>query len=182
MKKYNQLKADIILDFYLDVICEKLQVKKENVMRKLKDRELADIRAMACFMTKEMFSKVKLKHIAEHFGQKHSTVLHAINKVKDLKGLDVEITETVNYCQNLDFVEAILKSYGFEQMDHDHNHFFKYHECSGYTIGLDDCQSIGCTYVDDNIIIRDIDIFDAIIISKNINSNPLGVLINSLKN
>ena len=53
MKKYNQLKADIILDFYLDVICEKLQVKKENVMRKLKDRELADIRAMACFIDRK---------------------------------------------------------------------------------------------------------------------------------
>ena len=30
--------------------------------------------------------------------------------------------------------------------------------------------------------IEDIDVFDAIIISKNINANPLGFLINSLKN
>ena len=176
MKKYNQLKTELLLDFYIDVICEKLQVKKKNVMRKSNYRELADIRAMACYMTKEIFPEAKLKHIAGYFGQAHSTVLHSIKKVKDLKGLDVNITETVNYCQWLNFVEATLKSNGFEKMGD--NYFAKKPE--GILMLKDEKTYFS---IDGYAFhrIQDVDIFDTIIISKNINSNPLGVLINSLK-
>ena len=182
MKKYNQLKANIILDFYLDEICKFRNYKKSDVLKKSRKREYADVRAIATYLARRRFSKIGLREIANFFNLKcHATVLCSVTKIENLKNQDWDIKRTLEHCEKLDFVDAILLRNEFFKCSE--NRFSKLVE--GKTIQLEvlskellRCDITGSYY----FIFDDIDIFDVIIIAKNINSNPLGTLINSLKN
>ena len=67
MKKYSQLKADIILDFYLDEICKFRNYKKSDVLKKGRKREYEDIRHIAIFLAKKQFPKMVLKEVSNFF-------------------------------------------------------------------------------------------------------------------
>jgi hypothetical protein len=183
MKKYNELKTEIILDFYLDEICKFWGVEKSDVMKRSNKREFADIRATATYLAKKQFSKATLKSISNYFGLKnHATVLHSIRKIENLKNCVLEIRRTLEHCEKMNFVDAILKSNGFEKVNIDCyskevNSILDIEITSG---GLQNCvfRFTGYNFYE----IKNIDIFDALIIAKNINSNPLGTIINSLKN
>ena len=180
MKKYNQLKAGIILDFYLDEICKFRDYKKSDVLKKGRKREHTDVRAIATYLIKKQFSKIGLREIANFFNLKnHATVLHSVTKIENLKNQDWDIKRTLEHCEKLDFVSAILENNGFSELEE--FWFGKRVSFAYFHICTDEDNPINCTIECDKLHITDIDIFDAIIISKNIDSNPLGTLINSLK-
>ena len=184
MKKYSQLKADIILDFYLDEICKFRNYKKSDVLKKGRKREYADVRAIATYLIKKQYSKIGLREIANFFNlENHATVLHSVTKIETLKNQVAEIRQALEHCEKLNFDGELLKSHGFKKVD---TVCFSKKVNDILDIQLDMNELQNCTFRFTGHYsfyeIKNIDIFDAIIISKNINSNPLGVLINSLKN
>lgn len=180
MKQYNKIKTDFILDFYIDELCEFMNVKKNQVKQKVKFRELADVRAIACFLTKKKFPKAKIWDIANFFGQTHSTVLHSIKKIDELKIFNVNIKRTLEYCENLDFEKKILEKNGFTYLGDEI--FSQRLNENLYNVYLNESNPEKCCISClDHFYIDNIDIFDVIIISQNIDNNPLGFLINSLK-
>ena len=108
MGDYNRIKTELLLNFYADEICWFLDVPKKDIFLKRKDRHLADIRAMICYLVKKQYSKAVLQHIAEYFGQTHATVLHSIDKIEDLRKLDEKIKRTIEHCENVSFRESIF--------------------------------------------------------------------------
>ncbi len=186
MKKYNQLKADIILDFYLDEICKFRNYKKSDVLKKGRKREYTDVRAIATYLAKKQFSKIGLREIAKYFNLKnHPTVLYSISKIENLKNQDWDIKRTLEHCEKLDFASELLKSQEFVEID-------KCCFSKRYAFKISDVEILKTSenkwmcslefFYNEPFFIEDIDIFDAIIIAKNIDSNPLGTIINSLKN
>ena len=184
MKKYSQLKADIILDFYLDEICKFRNYKKSDVLKKGRKREYEDIRHIAIFLAKKQFPKMVLKEVSNFFGlEGHSTIVHCLIKIENLKNQDWDIKRTLEHCEKLDFDSELLKSYGFAK---ENRYWFATTEFSNVVaVSKTSENKYMCSLEFFNtgpFFIEDIDVFDAIIISKNINANPLGFLINSLKN
>ena len=108
MGDYNRIKTELLINFYADEICWFLDVSKKDIFSKRKDRHLADIRAMICYLTKKQYSKAVLQHIAEYFGQTHATVVHSIKKIEDLRNLDMKIKRTIEHCENVSFRESIF--------------------------------------------------------------------------
>ena len=184
MKKYSQLKADIILDFYLDEICKFRNYKKFDVLKKGRKREYEDIRHTAIFLAKNQFPKMVLKDVSNFFGLKeHSTIVHCLIKIENLKNQDWDIKRTLEHCEKLDFDSELLKSHGFEKVD---TVCFskKVNDILDIQLDMNELRNYTFRFTGHYSFyeIKNIDIFDAIIISKNINANPLGTLINSLKN
>ena len=108
MRSYNKMKTGMVINFYANEICLFLDVPKKDIFLKRKDRHLADIRAMICYLTKKQFPEAFLSDIADYFGQTHATVIHSIKKIEDLKNLDAKIRRTIEHCEKFDFDEAIL--------------------------------------------------------------------------
>lgn len=184
MKAYNKLKTEIIMNFYADEICEKLNVKKSGIFKKLRDRELSDIRAMVCYLTKLKFSKAKLQDIADFFCQKHTTVKHSIKKIEDLKPIDVTINKVINHCESLDFEDVILLRAGFIGSENGGVYVFRGDE---YFLRFEKEPHFLYYYNKDNngnfiksYHIGSIDVIDVIILSMN--KNPLTLIITLLKN
>ena len=76
MKKYSQLKADIILDFYLDEICKFRNYKKSDVLKKGRKREYEDIRHTAYISCKKPVPENGTQDVSNFFGLKeHSTIV-----------------------------------------------------------------------------------------------------------
>lgn len=183
MKDYNKLKTEIIMNFYADEICEKLNVNKAEIFKKLKYRELADIRAMVCYLTKLKFSKAKLQDIADFFCQKHTTVKHSINKIEDLKTIDVKINKVINHCESLNFEDAILLRNGFIECKNVGVYEFRDGE---NLLRFEKDLNFLCYYNKDNngnfierYHIGNVDVIDAIIIG--LNKAPLTLIITLLK-
>lgn len=184
MKQYNQLKANIVLDFYIDEICKFRKVKKSDVLKKSRKRELTDIRKMVAYLAKNQVPSITLAEISVYLGLKnHATALYSISTVRTLKNQDWDIQRTLEHCEKLDFVQGVLVSNGFAQVDADCYSlrvFNKILDVENYTNDsfLCDFRCSGGK----QFYIHSIAIFDAIIITQNIDKNPLGILINSLKN
>ena len=184
MKKYNQLKANIILDFYMDEICKFRKYKKSDVLKKGRKREYADVRKMVAYLAKKQCPKITLGEISVYLGLKnHATALYSINTVANLKNQDWDIKRTLEHCEKLDFTDGVLLNHGFAQVEAGSwsirvfNKILDIENCANDKFLCDFRCSGGKQF-----FINNIDIFDALIITKNIDSNPLGILINSLKN
>ena len=108
MVDYNKIKTELLLNFYADEICWFLDVPKKDIFLKQKKRDLADIRAMICYLTKKQYPKAVLQHIAEYFEQTHATVLHSIEKIENLKNIDTKIKITIEHCESVSFRESIF--------------------------------------------------------------------------
>lgn len=183
MKKYSEVKTEIIADFYLEVICDKFNVKKTDIKRKGRNREAADIRAMVCFLTKLKFRKAKLHEIGNYFKQKHSTVKYSINKIYDLINLDAVISTTIAYCLDLDFEVEILRCNKFSKCEETGVLIFK----TPKTISTFSLYSHSLVFAEKdangNFVkkykLNEVDVFDAIIMSKS--EDPLSEIINLLK-
>ncbi len=108
MGDYNRIKTELLLNFYADEICWFLDVPKKDIFLKRRLRDLADIRAMVCYLVKKQYPKAVLQHIAEYFGQTHATVICSIKKIEDLRNLDKKIKRTIEHCEKLNFRESIF--------------------------------------------------------------------------
>lgn len=104
----NRIKTELLINFYADEICWFLDVSKKDVFSKRKFRDLSDIRAMICYLTRKQYPKAVLQHIAEYFGQTHATVVHSIKKIEDLRNLDEKIKRTIEHCEKVSFRESIF--------------------------------------------------------------------------
>ena len=108
MGDYNKIKTELLLNFYTDEICWFLDVAKKDIFLKRRLRDLSDIRAIICYLVKKQHPKAVLQHIADYFGQTHTTVLHSIKKIEDLKNLDMKIKRAIDHCESVSFRESIF--------------------------------------------------------------------------
>ena len=77
------------------VVCEYLNIPEDLVRARTRKREVVQARQVAMFFSKEL-TKHSLKTIGLHFGGRdHSTVIHAVQSVKDQRDTDPEYREMV---------------------------------------------------------------------------------------
>ncbi|MBZ0137069.1 MAG: chromosomal replication initiator protein DnaA [Planctomycetes bacterium] len=83
--------ARIATDDIIDVVCEHYNVRMNDLLSQRRTKNLAFPRHVAMFLTKEL-TQLTLTEIGSFFGGRdHSTVLHAINKIKGLRLKDTEL-------------------------------------------------------------------------------------------
>jgi hypothetical protein len=181
MKRYKQEKVNLVLDFFIEGICEYLSVRKKDVLSLKRDRILADIRGMAVYLTKKILPESTFMNFANYFGFKtHAAMMHAVKMIEDLQSVDFKIKQTLNHFSEIDFITAILKRYGFDFVSE--NVFTKQTNAMNLTLKLKDVEKFKCVLKFGDFTIKEIDIFDALIISKSFEDNPIGKIINLLKN
>ena len=181
MKKYKQEKANLVLDFFVEEICEYLNVRKKDVMSLRRDRVLSDIRGMAVYLTKKLLPETTFRNFANYYGFKtHAAMMHAVKMIEDLQSVDFKIKQTLNHFSEMDFVTAILKRHGFDFVDE--NVFVLQTNAKYLKLLLEGDENYKCVLNFSWFTIKEIDIFDALIISKNFEDNPIGKIINFLKN
>ena len=77
------------------VVCEYLGIPEDLVRARTRKREVVQARQVAMFFSKQL-TKHSLKTIGLHFGGRdHSTVIHAVQSVKDQRDTDPEYREMV---------------------------------------------------------------------------------------
>ena len=83
--------ARIATDDIIDVVCEHYNVRMNDLLSQRRTKNLAFPRHVAMFLTKEL-TQLTLTEIGSFFGGRdHSTVLHAINKIKGLRLKDTDL-------------------------------------------------------------------------------------------
>ena len=83
--------ARIATDDIIDVVCEHYNVRMNDLLSQRRTKNLAFPRHVAMFLTKEL-TQLTLTEIGSFFGGRdHSTVLHAINKIKGLRLKDPDL-------------------------------------------------------------------------------------------
>ncbi len=83
--------ARIATDDIIDVVCEHYNVRMNDLLSQRRTKNLAFPRHVAMFLTKEL-TQLTLTEIGSFFGGRdHSTVLHAINKIKGLRLKDTNL-------------------------------------------------------------------------------------------
>ena len=182
MKAYKQLKANIVLDFYMDEICKFRGFKKSDILTKSRKREYADVRALVAYLAKNQLPEINLCQIANYFKHaEHATVLHSLKKIETLRKFDKGIIEVLKHCEKLCFSEGVMINSGLVKVD---NLIFSKRILGNiFDVFLLRSESYDCKIAHyDRIYINKANIFDAIIILQNIDNDPLGTLINSLKN
>ncbi|MBE7490668.1 MAG: chromosomal replication initiator protein DnaA [Planctomycetes bacterium] len=83
--------ARIATDDIIDLVCEHYSVRRNDLLSQRRTKNLAFPRHVAMFLAKEL-TQLTLTEIGNFFGGRdHSTVLHAINKIKGLRLKDAEL-------------------------------------------------------------------------------------------
>jgi chromosomal replication initiator protein len=83
--------ARIATDDIIDLVCEHYNVRLNDLLSQRRTKNLAFPRHVAMYLTKEL-TQLTLTEIGSFFGGRdHSTVLHAINKIKGLRLKDAEL-------------------------------------------------------------------------------------------
>ena len=78
--------------------------KKSDVLKKGRKREYEDIRHIAIFLAKKQFPKMVLKEVSNFFGlEGHSTIVHCLIKIENLKNQDWDIKRTLEHCEKIGF-------------------------------------------------------------------------------
>lgn len=81
----------------IDVFCEKVEVRKGILLSKSIQKYIVSLRQIYCFVCREYY-KFLFKQIAFLTDQNHATVIHSVNKVKDLISIkDKETIRTIEY-------------------------------------------------------------------------------------
>lgn len=83
--------ARIATDDIIDMVCEHYNVRLSDLLSQRRTKNLAFPRHVAMFLTKEL-TQLTLTEIGNFYGGRdHSTVLHAINKIKRMRLEDPEL-------------------------------------------------------------------------------------------
>lgn len=83
--------ARIATDDIIDMVCEHYNVRMNDLLSQRRTKNLAFPRHVAMYLTKEL-TQLTLTEIGSFYGGRdHSTVLHAINKIKGLRLKDTEL-------------------------------------------------------------------------------------------
>ena len=87
--------ARIATDDIIDVVCEHYNVRMNDLLSQRRTKNLAFPRHVAMFLTKEL-TQLTLTEIGSFYGGRdHSTVLHAINKIKGLRLKDADLRNEI---------------------------------------------------------------------------------------
>lgn len=78
----------ITIDLIVNIACEYFSVEKKDILAKKKTKQLAEARQIAIYLISEYLS-IPLTSIGKYFGGKdHSTIIHARDKIANLKQND----------------------------------------------------------------------------------------------
>ncbi len=81
----------------IDAFCEKVGVIKEILLSKSRQKDIVSLRQIYCFICREKYN-IELKNIGDRINRNHATVIHSVNKVKDLISIkDKETIKTLEY-------------------------------------------------------------------------------------
>lgn len=83
----NGMVKAITVNRIIDIVCERYNIKSEDIRSKKKPKEIAYPRQIAMYLSRQM-TEEPLSSIGGYFGGRdHTTVIHACNKIaEDLKG------------------------------------------------------------------------------------------------
>ena len=76
------------------VVCHHYNIKMSEMTSKRRAREIVRPRQVAMYLAKEMTSR-SLPDIGRRFGRDHTTVLHAVSKIKELSNIDSSLQEDI---------------------------------------------------------------------------------------
>jgi chromosomal replication initiator protein len=79
----------------IDNVCLHYGITEELLKKKSRFRTFVDARNIVMYICR-MNLKISLQDIANIFGMNHSTVIHGINKVENLKDFDSDFKELIN--------------------------------------------------------------------------------------
>lgn len=103
VKSYiNHKPNEISIDQIKKVVCEYFQIPVDKIASRDRKREVVQARQITMYLAKNL-TKTSLMGIGKHFDLHHSTVIHAVNQVKDLKDVDK------NFKTDLTAIEKKLK-------------------------------------------------------------------------
>ncbi|MEM9372386.1 MAG: chromosomal replication initiator protein DnaA [Planctomycetota bacterium] len=84
------------IEVIIEAVAEYFQIKRTDILGKRKLRSVARPRQIAMYLAREMTS-LSFEEIGIHFGGRdHTTVMHAVSKVRDLKLEDAEIRAAID--------------------------------------------------------------------------------------
>lgn len=87
--------ARIATDDIIELVCEHYSVRRNDLLSQRRTKNLAFPRHVAMYLAKEL-TQLTLTEIGNFFGGRdHSTVLHAINKIKGLRLKDAELRSEI---------------------------------------------------------------------------------------
>lgn len=93
--KAKPIPTRIATDDIIEVVCEHYNVRLNELLSQRRTKNLAFPRHVAMYLTKEL-TQLTLTEIGNFFGGRdHSTVLHAINKIKGLRLKDVDLRSEI---------------------------------------------------------------------------------------
>lgn len=96
IKKIASTQKKVInIPYIQEVVCDYFGLKKEELLSKSRKREIALPRQLAMYFSKEM-TNATFSRIGEEMGGKdHSTVMYAVETIKDVSKIDKEIKKYV---------------------------------------------------------------------------------------
>ncbi|MGD1843612.1 MAG: chromosomal replication initiator protein DnaA [Thermonemataceae bacterium] len=93
--------VDVGIDLIQKVVCDYFSISPEILKSKSRKKEIAMARQIAMYFCKE-YTNFSLKSIGYHFGGRdHSTVIHAIQNISDLRENDGDMKATVQEISDL---------------------------------------------------------------------------------
>jgi len=94
-------KSKISIEDIINIVATYFNVPVNNIREKNRRKEVAYCRQIAIYLTKN-FTNYSLKSIGLHFGGRdHSTVIHSINTIENLKLTDPSVFEEINKISTL---------------------------------------------------------------------------------
>ena len=86
---------EITLDLIQEIIADHFKVKIEELHSKKRTREIAYPRQIAMYLSREL-TDISLPQIGTFFGGRHTTVMHACNKVMDERKSNKQVDNTIS--------------------------------------------------------------------------------------
>ncbi|MCR5205940.1 MAG: chromosomal replication initiator protein DnaA [Lachnospiraceae bacterium] len=94
----NQKKI-ITPEFIIGVVAEHFHISPNDILSSKRDKVIAVPRQIAMYLSNEYTGFTTTK-IGEIFGRDHATVIHNINKIKELRPKDISMDETIKVLIN----------------------------------------------------------------------------------
>ena len=92
----SKVSEDVSIEAIQRIVGEEMAIPVDDMKAKSRKREVVQARQIAMYFAKEL-TQESLKAIGDHFGGRdHSTVIHALQTVKDLMATDKNFKQSVN--------------------------------------------------------------------------------------
>jgi len=96
-KSFDHGKSRVSIDEIIEKVADYYKVPVNNIREKNRRKEVALCRQIAMYISKSITNH-SLKTVGLHFGGRdHSTVIHAVHQIEQLKKTDESISRDINY-------------------------------------------------------------------------------------